>query len=166
MNIVDLLSRQAAERSDAAALVLLDKTVSYGALDTLVWKASTKLHRIGIRTGDVVAISFENQLAALIAMLATARIGATVFSLPPNTPAAQRKSALARVGASFALTDSTTPDVDGVSTVNLDSRELTEPKEAIATGMGDESPQAPFLIVTGRKRTNLRTALLPDAQTT
>lgn len=88
MNIVELLSRQAAERSEAAALVLLDKTVSYGALDTLVWKATTKPHRIGIRTGDVVAISFENQLAALIAMLATERIGATVFPLPPNTPAA------------------------------------------------------------------------------
>ncbi len=149
MNIVDILSRQAVERSDSAALVLLDKTVSYGALDTLVWNAATKLHRIGIRTGDVVAISFENQFAALIAMLATARIGATVFSVPPNTPAAQRKSAQARVGASFALTDSTTRDVDGVRTVNLDSRELTEPKEAMATGIGDESPQAPFLIVTG-----------------
>ncbi len=149
MNIVNLLSRQAAERPNADALILSDRTISYRALDTLVWKAATTLHRMGIRPGEVVAISFQTQYAALIAMLAIARIGATIFSLPASTPLAQRKRSLAQVGATVVLTDSVTSDSVRVKTVNMDSRELTEPMGVIATGIGDDKPQAPFLIVSG-----------------
>jgi len=86
MNLANELSKQAQLRPDATAIHLPRGTLSFRQLEELTWRAATFLHQNGVKAGDVVALTFASELTLLVTMLATARIGATVFSLPRNSP--------------------------------------------------------------------------------
>jgi acyl-CoA synthetase (AMP-forming)/AMP-acid ligase II len=75
----------AAARGDRAALVdaISGRTISYAQLPGLVDRAAAALARRGLRKGDVCAIFSPNTPDFAIAVLAIARLGATVTTANP-----------------------------------------------------------------------------------
>mgnify|MGYP003382353880 CR=1 FL=1 len=149
VNLVDMLSRQAGQRPDAPALILPGSVVSYGELDVRVWKAATGLCRRGVQPGDVVALTFRNPFALLVAMLATARIGATVFSVPETLPTLLRAESTQRVGADVLLTDIANAGTAGLKTIHFDLEIFTGDAVPMNPDVRDAAPQAPFMVITG-----------------
>lgn len=143
INIIGALSRQARANPNATAVDTPIGNISFRELDILVWRAATALYRGGVHPGAVVALAFRNELALLVAMLATARIGATVFSIPQSAPDMQRKAMAAESGAAMLATDTQDLAIGNLSTVTLDLRALALPSSAIDRQVEDKSPQAP-----------------------
>src|SRR5512133_2306789 len=119
MNITDQLASQAAALGAAPAIILQDQSLTSEALDARVWQLAGQLHRCGVGRGDVLAHTFDDELTLFCCMLATARIGATVFSLPVNTPPVQRQQLLEQVRARHVATDMPGLQYSGISTISL-----------------------------------------------
>lgn len=92
-NITETLRRTSQTAPDAAALILSDgRVMSYRALDGVVDAIGAQLRRLGLQTGDLVALprdqlSAADYAASLIIGLALARIGvASCNQLIPNLP--------------------------------------------------------------------------------
>lgn len=158
MNISDMLESQAAALGEAPAIILQDQTLTFKQLDARVWHFAGELHRRGVRRGDVLAHTFDSELALFCSMLATARIGATVFSVPPNTPGVKRAQLLQQVRARHLATDRAGLQYTGMSTIPLALEPLhfNAPEPALK----DEGPIAPWIIVSGSGSTG-RAKLLP-----
>ena len=70
------LNQRAAKASQAPAILSADTAIAYGQLDKTVEKVASALYRLGIRTGEVVAVQLPNIPEFLIAYLAICRLGA------------------------------------------------------------------------------------------
>ncbi len=149
MNLVDMLSNQAGKQPDAPALILSDSIVSYSELDSRVWKAATGLCGLGVRPGHVVAQTFRNPFTLLVAMLATARIGATLFSIPESVSPLLRAESMRRVGAGMLLTDIENADPAGLKIIYFDLEAFTGDTAPTDPSVRDATPQAPFMMITG-----------------
>jgi acyl-coenzyme A synthetase/AMP-(fatty) acid ligase/D-alanine-D-alanine ligase-like ATP-grasp enzyme len=93
-------------------------------------------------------------------MMASARIGATVFSLPLNTPPVKRQQLLDRVGARHLATDLAGLQYSGISTIPVGSNGERLHAAVPERGSKDEDPTAPWIIVSGSGSTG-RAKLLP-----
>jgi acyl-coenzyme A synthetase/AMP-(fatty) acid ligase/D-alanine-D-alanine ligase-like ATP-grasp enzyme len=93
-------------------------------------------------------------------MLATARIGATVFSLPLNTPAVKRLQLLQQVRVRYLATDMAGLQYSGIPTVPLSVEGERLHATAPDPGLKDEDPTVPWIIVSGSGSTG-RAKLLP-----
>lgn len=72
------------ERSpDAPAIIAADAAITYRALLALVSNTAKNLHARGIRPGEVVALTMAQAPMQLILLVALARLGAVVVSVPP-----------------------------------------------------------------------------------
>lgn len=149
MNLADLLSDNARRSPLAPAVVLADATLTYAQLEALVWQAAGFLRGVGVGRGDVVAQAFADEADALVALLATARIGATVFSLPLSLPPLKRAASVARAGATHLVTDSPQFEVDGLHPIVLRRSEVSALPVPAQSDLRDDHPQAPWLLVTG-----------------
>ncbi len=149
MNLANELSRQAQLRPDATAIHLPKGTLSFRQLEELTWRAATFLHRNGVKAGDVVAHTFASELTLLVTMLATARIGATVFSLPRNSPPFLRAEMAAGASAHILATDCADADGAGLPRLLVDIGALSKVDAPIDVSVREDSPQAPWLIITG-----------------
>ncbi len=148
-NLTDELSNQANLRPEAIAIHLPVANISFRQLETLTWRAATFLHQNGIRAGDVVALTFANELTLIITMLATARIGATAFSIPRGSPAILQAEMAATAKAQVLATDIVDLYADGLPRLLVDVELLAKDSAFIDTAVRDKSPQAPWLIITG-----------------
>jgi acyl-coenzyme A synthetase/AMP-(fatty) acid ligase/D-alanine-D-alanine ligase-like ATP-grasp enzyme len=160
MNISDMLESQAAAFGQAPAIILQDQALTFTALDRRVWQFAGQLRRCGVGRGDVVAHTFDSELTLFCCMLASARIGATVFSLPLNTPPVQRQQLLEQGRTRHLATDIAGLQYDGILTIPLGS--VLESLRAMTPepGLKDEDPAAPWIIVSGSGSTG-RAKLLP-----
>lgn len=158
MNISDMLESQAVALGEAPAIILQDQALTFRQLDVSVWQLAGELHRRGARRGDVLAHTFDSELVLFCSMLATARIGATVFSLPRNTPPLKRQQLLQQVRARYLATDMPGLQYSGISTIPLGMEDL--PFGAPEPALQDDDPQAPWIIVSGSGSTG-RAKLLP-----
>jgi len=149
MNLVNELSMQAQRKPDATAICLPKGTVSFHQLEELIWRSATFLHQNGVKAGDVVALTFASELALLVTMLATARIGATVFSLPRNSPPFLRAEMAAGAGARILATDCADTEGAGLPRLLVDIDALSKVDAPIDVNVRVDSPQAPWLIITG-----------------
>lgn len=149
MNLADELGRQAQLRPDVAALRLQTGTLSFRQLDTLVWQVSGFLHRNGINAGEIVALSFASELALLVTLLASARIGATAFSLSRNAPPLLRAETAKRAQARLLLTDSRHGDDAGLPRLRVDIDALARDNAPVDVDARVAAPQAPWLIIAG-----------------
>jgi acyl-coenzyme A synthetase/AMP-(fatty) acid ligase len=148
-NLADELTNQASLRPEAIAIRLRARDISFRQLEILTWRAATFLHRNGTRAGDVVALSFANELTLIITMLATARIGATAFSVPAGSPPILQAEMLAKAKARILATDIAAADAGGLPRLLVDVGILAKDPTAIDTSVRDKYPQAPWLIITG-----------------
>jgi acyl-coenzyme A synthetase/AMP-(fatty) acid ligase len=160
MNISDMLESQAAAIGQAPAIILQDRKLTFEELNARVWQLAGQLHRCGVGRGDVVAHTFDDELTLFCCMMASARIGATVFSLPLNTPPVKRQQLLERVGARHLATDLAGLQYSGISTIPVGSNGERLHAAVPERGSKDEDPTAPWIIVSGSGSTG-RAKLLP-----
>lgn len=155
-----MLESQAAARGPAPAILLQDRELTFPELNARVGQLAGELHGAGVRRGDVVAHTFDDELRLFCCMLATARIGATVFSLPLNTPPVKRQQLLEQVRARHLATDIAGLQYGGLVTIPV-GFEAQRLRPAVgAAGQQDEDPAAPWIIVSGSGSTG-RAKLLP-----
>ena len=74
--IDDILRRQARDRPTATALLQDQRRLSFGQLDQLTDAAAERLAAQGLRAGDRLLLVMENDIAAVIALFAAARLRA------------------------------------------------------------------------------------------
>ncbi|WP_374340850.1 class I adenylate-forming enzyme family protein [Azonexus sp.] len=147
-NLADLLTRQAELRPDAAALLHRGNAVSFAQLDDAVWRATVWLGTHGVKPGDVAGLSLCSELAIVVAMLALARMGATVFSLPVGQPAPLRDEMAVRAGIDLLICDKDAEGAPGIRRLEFALRALQQVdadnfRHHIAT------PEAPWMILFG-----------------
>ncbi|MEZ5735866.1 MAG: AMP-binding protein [Novosphingobium sp.] len=148
MNIAALIEEQARAGGERACINLDDASWSWSELHRRVCETALQLQAAGVAPGTVVAQTFGSEPLQLLAMLATARLGATVFSLPANTSEQRRARLLRDVGASMLATDLPGLADGGLATAQLKlgtGREL-DPAQAPPI---DSDPRAPWIIASG-----------------
>lgn len=149
MNITQIIASQVKSRPDAIAISTPEITLSYRQLEDLVIQSATYLYQNGVRSSNVIAHRFHNELNALIAFLSCAKIGATVFSTSVNTPGIMLEKSLDIVHATVIVTDETSFKNDKHEIIvfeysrNLDNH-LGDEESIIET-----EPTSPLLIISG-----------------
>lgn len=76
LNVNDMLRCSQALSADKVAIVDGDVRMRYGELHTLMDRLASHLAARGVRQGDRVAVMLDNQLEAVLAVMAIARLGA------------------------------------------------------------------------------------------
>lgn len=126
MNITQSIERNSAAWPDRVALMVDGQPIVYRALWQRVLVASQRLAAAGVRRGDHVAISLENPLRFISAVLALARMGAVPFNLQRKRGQQQAGQASAPWhGARFLLANGC-PPAAGAGTC-LDWNVMTAP---------------------------------------
>jgi len=105
---------------EAVALVDEERTITYGELAELVWRTAGHLAALGVRRGDYVGLCLKDDWQHVVALLATARLGAVFVQIDWRSRPAEK----ARIAAAFDLKlVLTLPDADisaNCATVALD----------------------------------------------
>ena len=161
MNFADKIGIWADSKPNSTAVVLPDHTVTFSQLDDMVWKTATHLYRQEFRQGDIIALSYRDELALLVATLACARIGATSLTVPPDYPITQQLSMLSSARANFLIYDNQPPkiDLEGIAFFPL-SRSAVLELQDINVEVRDARPTALCIINYGSGTTG-RAKLIP-----
>lgn len=161
-NFTDALGEQASRRPGAAALVLPGGEISFLQLERLVWQGATHLHFNGVRSGDVLAFVFEREAALIVAMLASARLGATLISIPPSQPEIVQEEMVKRAVARLLVSDCGRQAklLPGLPLIDFDIASLSNSRGPIDPSIRDSHPAAPWLLIHGSGSTG-RSKLIP-----
>lgn len=71
-----LLEKQAAKQPDQIAVRYKNQTLSYRELNERANRTAHLLQKIGVKSGDTVAVSMDNRPEVLVAVMATVKLGA------------------------------------------------------------------------------------------
>lgn len=146
-NLADGLANQAERQPEATALHVSGEEFSFRQLDHLVWKACALLKREGVQAGDVLALSFLDDFAAIVAMLACARLGTTIYWLGQVSRALALKM-LGDVGAVMLLTDQP-GGLGEIPHLQMLPGQLAVSTQPIDHDWRDPAPASPWMIVGG-----------------
>ena len=147
-NLTDIISLKVAEIPNAPAVRTPSLTITYAGFDSLIRNTAAHLHSKGIRENDVIAAGISDELTLLIVMLATARMGATFFSIPEKDTTSFESSLLERIGTRAIVTDRLSLPDTVYPTIFLDLSILRNVKQGFRD-IRAENPQAPWLIISG-----------------
>ncbi len=162
-NFTDILIQQANERPNAIALIKENEQISYHQLNKLVWQCATYLYQQGIREGDVVVHMFEDELLIVIAMLANARMGATMLASVQMVSKEFLEEVVNEINASFILSDSNINQLTSEETIPLRIDFFKEIE--INKTCYIKKPIAPWQIVIGSGSTGKRKLIvIPHTQ--
>ena len=142
-NVADVITRHAATRPWAVAIIENDAVTHYRTLERLVSAAAWQLRQSGIGPGDVVGVALPQSTLYLVAVFALAHMGAVSTALPQSDPAPVRDSFVRRFNVKWVVGASDGAAPPGIPTVVLTSEGIqaapTEiPKEIRAVG-GDSA---------------------------
>ena len=160
MNISDVLEQQAHSLMNTPCIHFSDENWSYDELNQYVWQIANVLHHKGVMPGDVVAQTFHSEPLLLIAMMATARIGATVFSVSLNTPSLQNNKVLNQINASHLVTDIVDLKYPKLKSILIRQETLDPPKGGVDKRCKINNPTAPWILVPGSGSTG-KSKLMP-----
>jgi long-chain acyl-CoA synthetase len=104
-SIADDLSRWATDEPDRTAVIVGDRTVSFGELDGLVDRLAAGLRERGVQRGDRVAIMLPNRIDAVVAIEGTLRAGAAIMPINPTAKHDRVTDLLQRSEAAMLLCD-------------------------------------------------------------
>lgn len=147
MNITDSLARQAESNGNHICLRQANLAWTYTQLFASVCNLATNLAESKIKPGDVVALTCRVERTLLIAMLAIARLGATVFSIPAHLPPVRRQTFLDRAGANVLVTDINGLHYPPLNTIVV-TPEIMSPSFS-GNLIAAAETRAPWLIATG-----------------
>lgn len=148
-NFTDILSEQARMYPDVIAIFAPKGSLTYKHLETLVWKMATFLNKHQVKPGNIIALTFRNELALFITMLAVARLGATVYSVPKNTPKIQNRTMIASLNVNFLATDIVEHGNTLLPVLFMDIKTLIDSQHLIDFNVRAADPVAPWLFITG-----------------
>ncbi|MEV0386653.1 amino acid adenylation domain-containing protein [Nonomuraea sp. NPDC050643] len=100
---LDLIDRELARRSEAAAVHDGADTVTYGELSARAAACADHLKAAGVGHGDVVAVPFDSGLDMITAILGIWRIGAVYLPLNPDEPTARLTSLVTGAAAAAVM---------------------------------------------------------------
>ena len=83
------VTRQAERGPDECALVLGDRRVTYGELETRANRLARLLQAVGCQPGDRVGLILPKSPTAVVGMLATLKAGCIYVPVDPDSPAAR-----------------------------------------------------------------------------
>jgi acyl-coenzyme A synthetase/AMP-(fatty) acid ligase len=146
-NFTEILTQQANKQPDAIAIVKEDEHISYQQLEKLAWQCATYLYQQGIREGDVVIHMLEDELLIVIAMLANAKIGATMLAVQKTVPKAFLDKTIDEVNAKFILSNNQINIQNYLQVISLKKELFDEIK--IDKSVYIDNPKAPWQIVIG-----------------
>jgi len=155
MNISDVLEWQADLLKDVPCIHFPGGYWSFDYLNRSVWQIANMLHRKGVAKGDIVALTFHSELLLLVTMMATARIGATVFSVPLKNPLVQTSEMLNQVNASYVATDLADLQYADLESIQIGLEALNRPESDIEKSCKDDRPAAPWILVAGSGSTGV-----------
>lgn len=161
-NFTDALGKQVLYRSESAALVTAGGQINFRQLERLVWQGAAHLYFNGVRSGDVLAFVFQKEVPLIVAMLASARLGATLISIPPLQPPMVQNEMVQRAGAKFLVSDGR-PRVDllgQLPRIDFDLSVFSKNLSPIDPSIRDPRPTSPWLIIYGSGSTG-RSKLIP-----
>jgi acyl-coenzyme A synthetase/AMP-(fatty) acid ligase len=156
LNITFDLIEQARLQPEQVALVLPERDISYRELDRLAWRSAQYLQDQGVRAGDVVALSFENELLMTIALLGIARLGATIFPIPRLAGQAQALAWMIDAKASWFLTDTVAPLDSPVKTISINPGSFANAARPVTLKLIREDAAYPLMILIGSGTTGKR----------
>ena len=103
--IVEDLSRWAASEPDRTALIVGERELSFGELDSLADRTAAGLRERGVGRGDRVAIMLPNGIDAVVAIQATLRAGAAIMPVNPTAKHDRVSDLLRRSEAALLICD-------------------------------------------------------------
>jgi acyl-CoA synthetase (AMP-forming)/AMP-acid ligase II len=109
MNVTFALHGHARREPAKPALITGRETLTYRALDALLWRAAAFLRGAGLTAGDCAVLAVAHPLLHLLSGLALARLGVAFASLAPGDSAMVLKELVSRVGARAVVTQSLVP---------------------------------------------------------
>lgn len=104
-NVVLDLVRHARDRPEAPAVLLGDRDIGYRRLAQGVGRAAAYLRSQGVAEQNVVGLSFRDDTAKIIALLAVGWVGATAYSIPATATARRRGDMARTANVAVVLTD-------------------------------------------------------------
>jgi acyl-coenzyme A synthetase/AMP-(fatty) acid ligase len=120
MNIVELVSRRAAERPEAIALEGTLRRYTYGELDRMIAHVAHHLGRQGVAPGILVGIGMQPSADMLIVLLALARLGAMSMTVVLGRAPEKRAAVAQRFGAAYLVSRREKHGVAGVPFLHLE----------------------------------------------
>ena len=156
MNITDILQDQAQTSSGRHAVYHDDGSWTFSELNNRIWQAASQLYDAGVREGDVVALTFSNEHHLLVAMLATAGMGATIFDVHKDNPRTKKLEVVRRVGAKFYASNLDELDTLNLSPIILKNTETDALSIARKSTIRAENPRSAWVINTGSGTTGRR----------
>jgi acyl-CoA synthetase (AMP-forming)/AMP-acid ligase II len=104
-SIGDVLERPLQADDSREALVASDRRLTYAQLDAAVEAAAGALHQLGVRRGDVVAVSLPNRSEVVISFHAATRLGAIWLGVNRSLAMPEKRVILEDAEATILITD-------------------------------------------------------------
>jgi bile acid-coenzyme A ligase len=104
-DISELLDYLAAERGDAVALTVDERSWTFAELRTHALRAATRLAAIGAEPGRIVALPLPNSFDQTALFFGAWRLGATPMPLPPAIPGPELDAVLRAAGTDLVVRD-------------------------------------------------------------
>ncbi|MFD9691655.1 amino acid adenylation domain-containing protein [Kitasatospora sp. NPDC059088] len=100
----EAITRRAAERPEAPAVLFRDRVLDYAELDGRADALAHRLAALGVRPGDHVGIVQERSPELVVSLLAVLKAGGAYVPLDPADPAGRTAALLAESGCRVVLT--------------------------------------------------------------
>lgn len=109
MNITDAIFRQCHLHPEASAVIEDGQAYSYHQLRMRVQAAIGRLHALGIRRHDSVALDLEVSLSAVVVILALLRVGAVVSVIRASYALKEKSALMTRHGTACVVHEPSSP---------------------------------------------------------
>ena len=145
-NVADVISRHAAERPYAVAIVEGQAIIHYRTLSRAVLAVGWHLRRSGIAAGDVVGVALPHSAMYLVTVYALALIGAASVALPLSDPAALRARYVQRFRVARIASDGADADPTGIPTVMVSAAALRDAPRNLPADLRVPGGERPWTI--------------------
>ncbi|MGH7284794.1 MAG: amino acid adenylation domain-containing protein, partial [Polyangiaceae bacterium] len=113
----ELVRRWARETPDAVALVDGERRVTYAELEARAGGVASRLRSLGVRPGDIVAVSATRRIETFFGIVGALQAGAAYAPIDPALPEERRARMLDRCGVTVTLGYG---DIAGKAEIRLD----------------------------------------------
>ena len=120
MNVVGPILHYGRTRSDIAALVKGEKTITYGELAELLLRTASHLTTHGFQRGDRIGVCLRDTSDHLVALLAMAHMGAIAVPLDWRAPPSENARLISGLNLAGVLREPTAREIDGCSSIPVD----------------------------------------------
>ena len=148
-NIADILTYQAKKHPNKIAIYSSSFEISFEELENYVCKLCSYFAMKNIQEGTIVIHSFEDELLTTVAMISTAKIGATLIAVNTNINKLQLENIIDISEASFFISDINQNFDLSLNIIYVNQQILETPNLKINTNIYIKKPKFPWQIILG-----------------